>query len=76
MRYRIDRAEIAYLSSLLESYEDLGSIRTVDAVAAIVEVLYAPDAHHTILALMASLAEDIPSLERVEPATGSADSTG
>ncbi len=66
LRYRIDRADIAYLSSLLESYEDLGSVRTVDSVAAIVELLYAPDSYEDVLALMAYLEHDIPSLERIE----------
>ncbi len=66
--YRIDRKEIVYISDLLESYEDLGVVRTLDSVAAIIEILYAPDLYDTLIALMDELAaDDIPSLERCDP---------
>ena len=64
LRYRIAKREIAYLSSLFESYEDLGAIRTLDPVAAIIEILYAPDMFDETLALMTALEDEIPSLER------------
>lgn len=64
LRYRIARSEIAYLSSVFESYEDFGAVRTVDPVAAIIEILYAPDFYEDVLALMGALAGEIPSLER------------
>lgn len=67
LMYRVDRREIAYLSSLFESYEDLGAIRTVDPVGAIIEVLYAPDLYADVVALMAALETDVPSLVRVPP---------
>jgi len=66
--YRVDRREIAYLSALFEAYEDLGAIRTVDPIAAIIEVLYAPDFHADALRLMDALATEVPSLERLPPA--------
>lgn len=37
------RAAATSFASLIETYEDLGVVRTVDPVAAIIEVLYAPD---------------------------------
>jgi len=66
LRYRIAKKEIAYLSSLFESYEDLGAIRTLDPVAAIIEILYAPDMYEEVLGLMTSLEGEIDSLERME----------
>jgi hypothetical protein len=65
LMYRVDRREIAYLSTLLESYEDLGAVRTVDPVGAVIEVLYAPDLYADAVALMAALEQEVPSLARV-----------
>ncbi|MDH4229089.1 MAG: DUF4911 domain-containing protein [Nitrospirota bacterium] len=65
--YRVDRREIGFLAALFECYEDLGAVRTVDPVAAIVEILYAPDFYADVVALMAALGADIPSLARMEP---------
>lgn len=62
--YRVDRREIAYLATLLETYEDLGVVRTIDPVAAIIEVLYAPDFYEETIALMEALRAEVPSLER------------
>lgn len=63
--YRVDRREIAYLSALFESYEDLGAIRTVDPVHAVIEVLYTPDMYDDAVALMTALEEEVESLERM-----------
>ena len=65
--YRVDRREIAYLATLFETYEDLGVVRTVDPVAAIIEVLYAPDFYEETIALMEALRTEVPSLEREPP---------
>ena len=65
--YRVDRREIAYLATLFETYEDLGVVRTVDPVAAIIEVLYAPDFYEETIALMEALRAEVPSLEREPP---------
>ena len=66
--YRIDRKEIAYLSSLFEAYGHLGAIRTVDNVAAIIEILYAPDFFEDARDLMTALEKEIPSLAPYAPA--------
>jgi len=63
--YRVDRREIAYLTDILEGYEDLGVLRTVDNVHALVEVLYAPDFYEDAVALMEALMGEVESLERV-----------
>ncbi len=69
LQYRIDRKQIAYLASLFESYEHFGVVRTVDPVAAIVEILYAPDFFDDAVALLEHLkGGEIPSLERFTPA--------
>lgn len=66
--YRVDRREIAYLSDILESYEDLGAVRTVDPVHAVIEVLYAPDYYEEAVGLMEALKGEVPSLERMPSA--------
>jgi len=66
LRYRIAKREIAYLSSLFESYEDLGAIRTLDPVAAIIEIVYAPDLYEEVLGLMTALEAEIESLEQID----------
>jgi Domain of unknown function (DUF4911) len=60
----VDRREIAYLATLFETYEDLGVVRTIDPVAAVIEVLYAPDFYDDAVALMAALTAEVPSLEK------------
>ncbi len=66
LHYRIDKREIVFLADLLESYEHLGMVRTVDPVAAIVEILYAPDFYDDVVALMESLEKrEVPSLARM-----------
>jgi hypothetical protein len=67
LMYRVDRREIAYLTDILEGYEDLGVLRTVDPVHALIEVLYAPDFYADAVALMEALALEVPSLERAQP---------
>lgn len=65
LHYRVDKREIVYLADLFESYEHLGMVRTVDPVAAIIEILYAPDFYDDVVALMESLmGGEVPSLER------------
>jgi hypothetical protein len=64
LAYRVDRSEIGFLSALFESYEDFGAVRTIDSVAAIIEILYAPDFFDEVVALMDALSTDIPSLVR------------
>jgi hypothetical protein len=68
--YRVDRREIAYLATLFETYEDLGVVRTVDPVAAVIEILYAPDFYEEAVALMEALRAEVPSLERTLQAPG------
>jgi hypothetical protein len=67
LRYRVDRREIAYLSDILEGYEDLGALRTVDPVHAVIEVLYAPDFYDDVVGLMDALRAEVPSLEPIPP---------
>lgn len=68
--YRVNKREIVYLAALFESYEHFGAVRTVDPVAAIIEILYAPDFFHDVVALMDALRSEIPSLARTtEPLT-------
>ncbi|MDH5525945.1 MAG: DUF4911 domain-containing protein [Nitrospirota bacterium] len=69
--YRVNRSEIGFLSALFESYEDFGAVRTIDPVAAIIEILYAPDFFDEVVALMDSL--DIPSLARTTESLPDAD---
>lgn len=64
--FRLPRPETAYLRFLVEGYEGLLFMRTLDGGAALVEIAYAPscrrDAEEAIVALSAEtgLAEVLP----------------
>lgn len=64
--YLIDRREIVFLADLLETYEYLGVLRTVDPQRAVVEILYAPDFYEDAVAVMDALSGEIPSLSRID----------
>jgi hypothetical protein len=61
---KICRKEIAYLRFILESYDGVGFIRTVDPVADVVEFNYPPSQAELVAGLLAALAAEV-SLEEV-----------
>ena len=64
---RIDRADIAYLKFVIESYEAFGLIRTLDSKKATVVVLVVPDFVEPMRALLDSLRDDIAWYEIPAP---------
>jgi len=61
---RVRPEDIAYVKFIVESYETVGFLRTVDPKIAILMVLIVPDFHGDGLGLLASLENEI-ELERI-----------
>lgn len=56
--FRLDRAGIGYLRFILEGYDGLIFLRTLDPRAALVEVAYAPACRGDVEALLAALVDE------------------
>ena len=63
--FRIRRKDIAYLKFILESYEGLGVLRTVDPRSGIVEVMVPPGMERDMEMVLEGLGDEIP-MERIE----------
>jgi hypothetical protein len=50
--YRVDRWDIAYLRVIIESYDGMAVVRTVDPHEAVIELLIAPGCQHFISHLL------------------------
>ena len=50
--FRIDRRDISYLRFILEAYEGVAVLTTVDAGQGIVKVLIAPGSEHLVTAVL------------------------
>lgn len=57
---RIPPREIAYLSFVLESYEGVAAMRTIDPRSGIVEVMVPPSYEEEIEEILADLAREFP----------------
>jgi hypothetical protein len=68
--FRLDRATIAYLRFILEGYDGLIFLRTLDSRAALVEVAYAPSCRRDAESLLAALAEECGMREVPRPPAG------
>lgn len=64
---------IAYIKFILESYEEVGIIRTVDRKKAVIVLLAVPDFAQIAEAILASLKQEIPLAEIPRPADMNAD---
>jgi hypothetical protein len=53
--YRVDRSEIAYLRTTLESYDGMAVVSTIDPYEARIEVAIAPGCEELIFGLLDSL---------------------
>jgi hypothetical protein len=54
-RYRVDRRRIAFLKFILESYDNLALVTTLDARAGIVELQVPPGCEATVQAVLMDL---------------------
>lgn len=69
----VRRADIAYIKFLVESYEGVGIIRTLDRHVAIIVLLAAPDFAETARDIIAAMQHDIPCVEIPRPAVAGTD---
>ena len=67
---RVAPAEIAHIKFLVESYEGIGIVRTVDRHTAIIVVLGVEDFARDVAAILGELGDRV---ERVEPPVTDAD---
>ncbi len=65
---RVQRQDIALLKFVLESYEGIGIVRTIDRKKATVVVLAMPDLVHHVWAVLASLREHMEWYHILPPA--------
>ncbi len=57
--YRVDRSEISYLRFILESYEGVGMVTTLDSATGRVVLRISPGCLAAVEGLMADLAKEI-----------------
>ena len=70
---RVRRADIAYIKFLIESYEGVGIIRTLDRHAAIIVLLAAPDFAVTVRGIIGAIQQVVPCVEIPRPAIAATD---
>lgn len=63
--FKINRRDIAYMKFILESYEGLGVLRTIDPRGGIVEVMVPPGLEEDMEMVLEGLRHEI-SIERIE----------
>jgi hypothetical protein len=68
--FRLDRANIAYLRFILEGYDGLIFLRTLDPRAALVEVAYSASCSVDAESLLAALAREFSMSEAPCPPLG------
>ncbi len=64
---KIRTEDIAYLKFILESYEGIGIVRTLDQSQAIVVMMVAEDFQDTAQSILSSLRREIPLVEVPQP---------
>ena len=52
---KVDRGEINYVRTTLESYDGMALVRTIDPEQALIEVFIAPGCHEFVISLLDSL---------------------
>ena len=70
---RVRRKDIAYIKEVIESYEGIGIIRTLDRHAAIIVVLSTSDFAAAVRDVVASIATHLPCEEIPRPAEAQED---
>ena len=66
---RVHSRDIALIKFVIESYEGVAIVRTIDRAAAVIVLLVVPDSVPTVRAILASLAEQMPWEEVAPPST-------
>jgi hypothetical protein len=70
---RVRREDIAYIKFIIESYEGVGIIRTIDRHAAVIVVLAAPDFTSTVREIIAAIGNQVPCVEVPPPPEAAGD---
>lgn len=65
---RVQRTDIAYIKFIVESYEDIGIIRTVDRMKATIVVLAMPDFIDQVREVLTALSQELELYEISPPA--------
>lgn len=55
----IDKTQIGFLNSIIESYEGIAVVRTMDAPSGIIELWISPAFEDLVIAIMNDLADEI-----------------
>jgi hypothetical protein len=66
---RIDPTDIAFVKFVIESYEEVGLVRTLDRKAAVIVFLVGVDFREAAESILHSLEDSVP-LERIAPPDG------
>lgn len=58
-RYRVDRREIAFIRFIIEAYDGLAIVTTLDADAGLIEFQIAPGCEQDVATILQDLEQDI-----------------
>ena len=58
-QYRVDRREIAFIRFIIEAYDGLATVTTLDANTGLIELQIAPDCEQVVEAILLDLRRDI-----------------
>jgi hypothetical protein len=56
--FRVERRDISYLRSTIESYDGMAVVRTIDPHEAYIEIQISPGCEHLVFELLDSLSEE------------------
>lgn len=59
-RYEVDKKDIAYIVSVVEAYDNLAVVRTLDQGRGLIEMLISPDFIEDVDKLTENLKKEIP----------------
>tara|TARA_B110000438_G_scaffold295368_1_gene338268 strand:- start:931 stop:1149 length:219 start_codon:yes stop_codon:yes gene_type:complete len=59
-QYEVDKKDIAYLVSVIEAYDHLAVVRTLDQKRGLIEMLISPDFIDEVDKLVENLSKEIP----------------
>jgi len=69
----VRRPDIAYIKFIVESYEGVGIVRTIDPHAAVIVILVAPDFAGPARDIVAAIKEQVPCVEILRPPEAASD---
>ena len=67
-RYRVDRREIAFIRFVVEAYDGLAVVTTLDPATGLIEFQIAPGCEQDVETILQDLQQDI-MMEKAQPST-------